>query len=900
MQGLTSQEVRTRIEKGLVNKNDQPITRTYKQIFLSNLLTFFNFLNIALFVMVLMVGSYKNSLFLGVIVCNTAIGIIQEIRAKKTIDKLAIVTQSQTIVIRDNQKWNIATDKLVLDDLIIVKAGDQIPADSQILSGTIEVNESLLTGESDNLVKTKGDELYSGSFCTAGEAQCRVIHVGSDNYASKITSEAKEFKRHHSELRGSLNAILKVISIVIVPMGALLFYRQYIVAGESFKNSVVSTVAAVLGMIPEGLVLLTSIALTLGAMTLARKKTLVQELYCIETLARVDILCLDKTGTITEGTMKVEDVVPYPAGNDDPPLSEMAGTDLNAGAGPESDEGTSGEDSPEVGAMPESGETSENGNIPKVIILPDTRAAAESVSAPAQAPANVPALPQLPIRPVLPPEEIVEESTDKDFFKKPGPFAGKSLLTVEEIERIMGNLMAATKDQNATAEAIRKRFPARNDMQAAYVIPFSSDRKYSGASFEGKGTYLIGAAQFLFPDGRETLKMRCANYAKEGLRVLVLSHSPVVAADNEVPDGLVPEALIVITDVIREEAPATLRYFREQGVSLKIISGDDPVTVAAIAKRAGLPDADQFIDASLIRTGEEMQKAVRTYSVFGRVTPQQKKEMVLALKGDGHTVAMTGDGVNDVLALKEADCSIAMAAGSDAAKNIANVVLLDSNFASMPHIVNQGRRVINNIRTAASMFLIKTMFSAMLALITIFASEMYPFEPIQMSLISACAVGIPTFLLAQENNFNRIDNTFLRHVFLNAFPSALTITGCVTIIMIVSRNAYHSAHMLGTACFLVTGWNYMAALKMVYAPLSRYRKIVIYSMQLIFFTAAVVAQKLLGLTGLEFGMIILVFVLMTFSPLLTEEVTNYVRKLYFRSIDGKDTWIHRLYRRVSK
>ena len=331
-------------------------------------------------------------------------------------------------------------------------------------------------------------------------------------------------------------------------------------------------------------------------------------------------------------------------------------------------------------------------------------------------------------------------------------------------------------------------------------------------------------------------------------------------------------------------------------MDLKIISGDDPVTVSAIAKRAGLPGAEQYIDATTIQSPEEMKDAVKTYSVFGRVTPQQKKEMVLALKGQGHTVAMTGDGVNDVLALKEADCSIAMAAGSDAAKNVANVVLLDSNFASMPHIVNQGRRVVNNIRTAASMFLIKTIFSVMLALITIFAGDMYPFEPIQMSLISACAVGIPTFFLAQEFNYTKIDNTFLRHVFMNAFPAAMTITGCVVMIMIINTNFYHSSNMLSTACFLVTGWNYMAALRTVYAPLNTYRKVIIYSMQLIFFIAAVAVQNLLSLRSLEFGMIILVFVLMTFSPLYIELITNKIRKLYAKSLDGTgETWIHRLY-----
>ncbi|MFR5148244.1 MAG: HAD-IC family P-type ATPase [Ruminococcus sp.] len=439
-------------------------------------------------------------------------------------------------------------------------------------------------------------------------------------------------------------------------------------------------------------------------------------------------------------------------------------------------------------------------------------------------------------------------------------------LTMGEIERVMANMMSVLKDKNATADALHKRFSRRTDMPVDHCIPFSSDRKYSGVAFKTEGTYLMGAAQFLFPDGNENLIKQCAAYGKEGLRVLVLAHSPNLNRENELPEGLKPVALFMLTDIIRDNAPETLAFFKDQGVDLKVISGDDPVTVSAIAKKAGLENADKYIDATTITTPEDMERAVAECSVFGRVTPQQKKEMVLALQKQKHTVAMTGDGVNDVLALKEADCSVVMAEGSDAAKNIANVVLMDSNFAAMPEIVNQGRRVVNNIRTAASMFLIKTIFSVLLCLITIFWGDSYPFEPIQMSPISACAVGIPTFLLAQENNFNKIESGFLRYVFMNAFPAAVTITGCVFTIMLVCQNVYHSNVMLSTACFLVTGWNYMAALKTVYAPLSRYRKIIIYGMQFIFFFAAVCVQNLLALGSLEFGMIILVFILMTFSP----------------------------------
>ena len=765
MAGLTQQQVEEQIRAGRVNENENPNTRTVKQIILENTLTFFNFINVVLLVLVLVAGSYKNAMFVTVIVINTVIGVIQELRAKKILDSLAILTASKARVIRDSQQMSIPTDELVLGDLIFLKAGDQIPADAVVLKGTLEVNESLLTGESDTLVKKEEAQLFSGSVVTSGQAYCQVVHVGKDNYAAKITREAKEFKRHNSELRNALNKILKVISIIIVPLGIALFVKQYFLVHDTFRDSVVSTVAGMLGMIPEGLILLTSVALTLGSIRLAQRKTLVQELYCIETLARVDVLCLDKTGTITEGTMCVERV-------DD------------------------------LGALEDGLST----------------------------------------------------------------------------EKAMGNLMAVLQDDNATFDAMKKHFKADKSFQLNHAIPFSSDRKYSGAVFEEQGTFLVGAVQFLFPQGQEELKERCSRAASEGLRVLVLAHSPAMSQENELPQDLVPCALILITDVIRQEAPDTLAYFESQGVDLKVISGDDPVTVAAIARRAGLKHADQYVDATTLETMEQIEKAVAMYSVFGRVTPQQKRMMVQALKKQGHTVAMTGDGVNDVLALKESDCSVAMASGSDAAKNIANVVLLESNFAVMPQIVNEGRRVVNNIRMAASMFLIKTIFSVSLSILTVFFGVAYPFEPIQMSLISACAVGIPTFLLNQESNYEKIDNTFLRHVFMNAFPTAITITFCVFTIMQVCQHVYDSTTMLSTACVLVTGWSYMTALKKVYSPMNLYRSIVIGGMQVLFFGAALCFQEILEFQALEFGLIVQVFVLMALSPMIIDGITYVLEK----------------------
>ena len=552
MTGLTNEQVQERIAEGKVNVNENPNTRTYKQIILENTLTFFNFLNIALLVLVLFVRSYKNSMFMGIILINTVIGIIQEVRAKKTIDKLAILTESKTVVLREGKKWSISTEKLVLDDLIFLKTGDQVPADVKVLEGTVEVNESLLTGESDNLSKSQGDELFSGSFVTSGEACCQVIHVGKDNYASQITSEAKEFKRHNSELRNSLNAILKVISIIIVPLGAMLFYKQYMIVGDTLKDSVVNMVAAVLGMIPEGLVLLTSVALTLGSMVLATKKTLVQELYCIETLARVDTLCLDKTGTITEGTMKVEDVQLYDTAQTTV-VQHTAKFD------------------------PETGEPVQNVSALK----PEVTVSAEKENGQIQETVNL--------------ETVSQEERQK----------------LQEIDHIMGNMMSVLHDQNATADALRKRFPSRNDLKLIHAIPFSSDRKYSGAVFEGRGTYLMGAAQFLFPEGNEELLEHCSSYAQEGYRILVLAHSEQETKGTERPTGLEPLGLFLITDVIREEAQDTLAFFDSQGVDLKVISGDDPVTVSAIAKKAGLKNANHYIDATTIKTPEEMQSAYK-------------------------------------------------------------------------------------------------------------------------------------------------------------------------------------------------------------------------------------------------------------------------------------------------
>lgn len=761
--GLSTAEVNQRISNGKINTVDNKITKSYKQIFLNNTITFFNILNAALLGLVLFVGSYKNTLFILVIIINTIAGIYQEIKAKRTLDRLSILTTSHVEVIRDDELKEIDIDQIVLDDYIVLTTGAQIPTDSILIDGHMETNESLLTGESDPVLKQNGDTLYSGSFITSGKGICKVIHVGDDNYMNQITQEAKRLKKHNSELNRCLNKILKYVSIVILPIGGLLFLKQFFYGNQTFNNSIVSTVAAILGIIPEGLVLLTSVALTLSVLRLAKQNTLVQELFCIETLARVDVLCLDKTGTITEGTMKVEFDV------------KMSNVDIS---------------------------------------------------------------------------------------------------------EIVGNLMHSLTDVNVTAQALKEHYQTKTNFNPYFVIPFSSDRKYSGTSYFNRGTYYIGAYQFLFPKGNEELEEKCVDYASEGYRILVLAHTDEVMSNEALPVDLEPLGIIVLSDVIRKDAKETLAYFNEQGVDLKVISGDDPITVSSIAKRAGLNNAHHYVDATTLSTSEEIAEALNKYSVFGRVTPQQKKAMVVALKQQGHTVAMTGDGVNDVLAFKEADCSIAMASGSDAAKNAANLVLLDNNFDAMPHIVDEGRRVINNITMSASMFLIKTIFSALIAISTIFFGQAYPFEPIQLSLISACGVGIPTFFLTYEANFARVEGNFLETVLEKSFPSAFTIAIGATLITNIGLALNYDPNMLSTVCVLFTGWNYTIALLKIYRPLTKYRKFIIYSTQFCYYISMMIGQSILELTGVSFNWLMILLGLIAFSSIIVDlsaELFKYIK-----------------------
>lgn len=764
-QGLTQAEVEARIADGQVNAIQDSSNRSVKDIVMGNTLTFFNFINVVLLALVLSVRSYKNMLFIFIIIANTLIGIFQEIKAKITLDKLKILTVSHVDVIRDGVKKSVTVSELVKDDVILLKSGGQIPADGVILDGEVDVNESLLTGESDSIHKTCGSKVLSGSFVTSGKAMCLLTEVGHDCYMEKLSSEAKQFKRYKTELQRNLDTILKFISIIIVPLGIILFAKQYWISGSTYEQAALDTVAAVLGMIPEGLVLLTSVALALGAVRLARRSTLVRELFCIETLARVDTLCLDKTGTITEGHLCVQG------------------------------------------------------------------------------------------------EESVKEDVD--------------------LEQLMGRMVGALGDENETFQALRQHYKRNQSANTKFVLPFSSERKFSGVVFEGEGTYLMGAYQFIFPQADPAVIEKIAEYASQGLRVLTVAHSPNEMTDYTLAEGFEIVGFVFMTDVVRKNAPDILGYFEEQGVDLKVISGDDPVTVAAIAARAGLKDADKYIDATTIHTDEEMEDANLKYSVFGRVTPKQKQQMVRLLKQNGRTVAMTGDGVNDVLALKDADVSIAMASGSEAAKNTANLVLLNSDFASLPHIVNEGRRVINNIKAAASMFLIKTGFSVLTALLTIIVGQNYPFQPIQLSVINGCAVAIPTMLLQLEPSFQKVNKHFFREVLRMSMPAAITITAMITIINNIGHSIGTPREMLSTVCVLATGWVYLITLRQVYSPMTGYRKFVIYLMQTAYLVAMVIGQRIMELVGLNFTCVIVTLAAVNFAPMIIDLATKGYDKFFY-------------------
>ena len=666
--GLSEEEVLARVEAGQVNTASTVKTKSIRRIFYDNICTVFNAINVILFLALLFVGSYKNLLFIGVVLANTIIGIVQEIRSKKSVDTLTILTESKLDVIRGGKVVQLSKDELVLDDIIILSRGNQVPADCVLVQGSCKANESLLTGESNLIEKKIGSELLSGSFISAGTCYCRVNRVGSESYAAKINNEAKYIKKNNSQILKSFKFIINICTAVIFPVGALLFILKYFVHNTEFKETVVSTVGALVGMIPGGMILLTSTVLAVSVIRLSKKKVLVNEMYCIETLARVDVICLDKTGTLTADSMNVHEVI-----------------DLNSD------------------------------------------------------------------------DEIIKNA--------------------------LASIVAASDEINATLQAISEYTAGIEPVKCKSFVPFSSETKWSGGCFANGKTYIIGAAEFVFSDKEKYPEMFMRiDKIEETVRIIVLASSEQSVENGKLPGDLQPMALILIKDKLRDNVCETVNYFKEQGVTLKVISGDSVKTVKNIAIDTGIAGAENAVDMTTVKTDEELYEAAERCNVFGRVTPAQKKKLVLALKSHGHKVAMTGDGVNDVLALKEADCSVAMASGSEAARNVSQLVLVNNDFASMPHVVAEGRRTINNIERSSSLYLVKTIYSIILAVFFMFSHLTYPFQPIQLSLIGALTIGFPSFVLALQPNKNIVRGNFTFNIISRAAPAAL----CVVLTVILT------------------------------------------------------------------------------------------------------------------
>lgn len=656
--GLSLHEVEARLMAGYDNDTSTGSSKTIINILFTNIFTFFNILTFGIAGWIISAGHFDQLDFLVVILANLVIGVIQEIKAKNTIDNLSLLSAPTAIVVRDANEVEIAIKALVIDDIMKLNGGKQISADAVLRSGTIEVDESLLTGESDIIVKNAGDPLYSGSFVVSGTGYAQVVAVGNDIYVQKLTSQAKKYRKPKSELFSSLKLIIRVIGVIIIPMGVSLFL---IMTKQGSEEIVLRTSGAVIGMIPSGLFLLTSSALAVGVIRLAQNNTLVQELFVIEMLARTDVLCLDKTGTITDGTMTVHSTI---------------------------------------------------------------------------------------------------------------EFENKTGLTFKNIVSILLN---AQEEENLTSKALIDRFGTARRLRNNATIPFSSARKYSAASFDKYGTFILGAPEFIVPKtGNADFFKEVDEQSKLGYRVLTVAHSKDMIKDSKIVGKVSPVGLIMIEDTIRPDAIETIDYFKKSGVAIRVISGDNPMTVSRIAQRAGINGSDKYVSLEGL-TDNEVIQAASEYIVFGRVSPNQKKILVEALKSEGHTVAMTGDGVNDILALREADTSIALASGSEAARNVAHLVLLDSNFSSMPKVVQEGRRVINNIQKLSGLFLAKTLFSVLLATVAIIGKGNYPISPKHLLPINILVIGLPTFFLAMESNNDIVEGSFLANVLKGALPGALVI-----------------------------------------------------------------------------------------------------------------------------
>lgn len=779
--GLTDEEVRQRVEEGLTNRADISTDKTTKEIVISNVFTYFNLIFLVITILLIMVGSFRNLTFLPIIIGNTVIGIVQEIRAKKTLEKMSLLNAPRADVIRNGSVKQISTEELVKDDVILLTAGKQICADAVVISGNIQVNESLLTGEADEVEKTEGSTLMSGSFVVSGECYARLEKVGNESYISKLSLEAKSMGgKEQSEMIRSINLIVKWVGIVIIPIGLILFWQSHFVNGESITKSVTSTVAAIIGMIPEGLYLLTTVALALSTMKLARKKVLLHDMKSIETLARVDVLCVDKTGTITEPDMKLKEIF----------LCKNSGAD-----------GT------------------------------------------------------------------------------------QTALTLDELKSLILDYANASVDNNATMLAL-KAYAAdalTNNTSALHRTAvsqqaFSSSLKYGSVTFSD-GTYLLGAPEFIMHEDFARIEEEIIPYADKGDRVLLFARYDGENVENGIDGSVTPLGFVALANPIRENAVKTFEYFKSQGVAIKVISGDNPRTVSRIAIQAGIESAESFVDAATLDTEDKIADAVNKYTVFGRVTPKQKKQLVKALQAKGHTVAMTGDGVNDILAMKDADCSVAMASGSEAAAQAAQVVLLDSDFAHMPDVVYEGRRVVNNIQRSASLFLVKNIFSLLLSLFSVILMVTYPLEPAQVSLISMFTIGVPGFLLALEQNKDRIKGRFITNVMLKALPGGLTDVIAVGALVVCGEVFCISDASIGTIATLVLSVVGFMILFKISEPLNRMKYAVIIGNIAGLVFSGFFLKKLFALTDLSNICILLMIVFGFAAESLFRNLTLLVEKL---------------------
>ena len=783
--GLTSQQVQEHRLHGWTNKAVEPPSKTTKEIVHENVFTYFNLIFVVLAVLLCLVGSFRDLTFLPVIIANTLIGIIQEIRAKQVLDKLTMLNAPRASVVRDGKRTVINAEDLVVDDIVIFKAGDQVCADAEVSAGEVQVNESLLTGEADEITKRKGDKLMSGSFIVSGQCHARLDKVGEDSYISKLTLQAKAMQsKEQSEMIRSLDKLVKCVGVAIIPIGIVLFSQAFFIQHDGFRESVTSMIAAVIGMIPEGLYLLASVALAVSSIRLAQKKVLLHDMKCIETLARVDVLCVDKTGTITENTMKVQKLI----------------------------------------------------------------------------------------------------KTDEYDEKEKG---GLSLL--------VGDFAAAMTNDNITMAALKEYFTKASGKKVLSKTGFSSATKYSSVTFED-GAYVLGAPEFVLKEKYDDYAEEITEYASTGSRVLAFGIYDGEVDGKPLTHGILPFGFVLLANPIREAAKETFEYFAEQGVEVKVISGDNPVTVSNVAKQAGIKNADRYVDASEFEDEQSMRKALLNNTVFGRVTPSQKRKFVRILKEAGHTVAMTGDGVNDVLALKDADCSIAMASGSDAAAQASQLVLLESDFSCMPEVVLEGRRVVNNIQRSASLFLVKNIFSFLLSVASVVFMFTYPLEPSQVSLISMFTIGVPAFFLALEPNKNMIKGHFLTNVLLKALPAALTDALAVAALVIFGRTFDVSSTDISTAATMLLAIVGFMILYKISAPMNKIRFSIVSGCIAGLLFCSIFLKDLFAITSMtkECIMLFVVFAIATepvlrYLTTLVEKVTYYYLKLRGKNLSSDDT-----------